>query len=279
MPESFIEQLILSKIEELETKEEEHRYNINEVQDTTSLVTLTPWLRRTKWPERFKGKDMKTLHDLTKRPKAEEAAEVHIWNAVDRVLRKCWSGLEDCLERGWELIPFWLISAVQDKKDMRPFSRYIVPYTLRRYINYWQSYILFCIRMKDSLEYTIQQRRLIQRVYELMESSPLNDEELLDDLLLELSISLICHSDYAHAYSSLIYFTGVMGYNVDYKQWRQPHDYTTILAGLQFCIRVIMLEAALPSNERDNFNELSEVTPVEQFCKVREKWLVDSEGK
>jgi hypothetical protein len=105
------------------------------------------------------------------------------------------------------------------------------------------------------------------------------DKEELYDLILSLSVALICHSDYARERSSLIYYSGVRGYNVEYKQWRQPQDYTTILAGVQFCIRIIMLERALPRVERDAFDENSVMNPVEQFCLVRNKWLIDGESK
>ena len=39
----------------------------------------------------------------------------------------------------------------------------------------------------------------------------------LDKTLFNLSVSFICHSDYAKASSSLIYYSGIHGYNVDYK--------------------------------------------------------------
>ena len=39
-----------------------------------------------------------------------------------------------------------------------------------------------------------------------------------------------------------------------------------------------MLQSALPIAERDLFDENSEVTPIEVFCKVRNKWLIDGEG-
>lgn len=243
-----------------------------------SLVTLTPWLRHTKWHERFKGKDMKVLHGLTDPPKLDQEKEIMLWKSVDRVIRKCWNGFHDCSKRGWGMIPFWLASAIRDKEDSRPFRTYIASYTLHRYIGYWQRYILFCIRATELLEFTAKQIELIQTVCLWMKEGSATDENAIDDSILQLSIELIKHSDYAHQRSSLIYFTGVLGYNTDYKQWRQPQDYTTILAGLQFCIRIIMLEAALPISRRHEFTEHTLVTPVKQFCKVRNQWLIDGEG-
>jgi hypothetical protein len=269
---------MIEYINEAEERDQEHRHKNNEVQDNTSLVTLTPWLRRTRWHERYNGKDMKLLYELTSSPKCDDPSEMVLWDSVDRMVRKCWSGFHDCSTRGWELIPFWLVSAVRGKEDTKPFRTYIAPYTLCRYIGYWQRYILFCLRSIDELAFTTRQMQLMKEIQELIEHNSYNSENELDDVLLELSASLICHSDYSHVQSSLIYFSGVMGYNVDYKQWRGPHDYTTILAGLQFCIRIIMLEHTLPTGERERFNEVSSMNPVEEFCKMRERWLVDGEG-
>ena len=270
-PIDFSEQLILGCVNDADAKDQEHRHRINEIEDNTSLVTLTPWLRRTKWHERYKGKDMRVLYEWTVSPKPDENDEIFIWKSVDKMFH-------DCSARGWELIPFWLASAVRSKEDTRPFRSYIAPYTLRRYISYWQRYILFCFHTIDVLEFTAQQLQLMKRIQRSIENNSYDNERELDNALLELCTSLICHSDYSHVQSSLIYFCGIMGYNVDYKQWRQPQDCTTILAGLQFCIRIIMLETALPSQYRDEFSEDSIINPVEQFCNIREKWLIDGEG-
>jgi hypothetical protein len=104
------------------------------------------------------------------------------------------------------------------------------------------------------------------------------DEAALERPLLDLFTELISHSDYAKERSSLVYFTGVMGYNVEWKQWRQPHDYTTILAGLQFVLRIVMLESVLPVDVRDSIDEFSERNPVQIFCEMRNRWLIDGEG-
>jgi len=104
------------------------------------------------------------------------------------------------------------------------------------------------------------------------------EDEAIDQKVLELSVLLIQHSDYTRQRSSLIYFCGVLGFNVEWKQWRQPQDYTTILAGIQWCVRVIMLEASLPGEQRDEYTEESPINPVEAFRAVRDKWLVDGEG-
>ena len=53
-------------------------------------------------------------------------------------------------------------------------------------------------------------------------------------------------------------------------------EYTSILAGFQFCIRVIMLEHALPSEKRDNMSEQG-INPMPLFRTMRNQWLVEGE--
>ena len=268
-----------SYIEDAEESDRAHRWTLNQVKDDTSLVTKTPWLRHTQWEERFKGRDMKVLHDLTKIPDVRDDDARFVWDCIGAVLDNCWEGCLDIFNRGWLMLPFWLASAVRDKEDTHPFRQYIAPYTLKRYFGYWQSYILFCIRASELeeqvVEFTRKQRECLDRVIGIMVSQDLTG---LQGSLLELSVELICHSDYLLQRSSLVYFTGVMGYNPDWMQWRPAHDYTTILAGLQFVIRIVLLEHALPTDARREFTEESPRNPVEVFCSMRNKWLIDGEG-
>ncbi len=49
----------------------------------------------------------------------------------------------------------------------------------------------------------------------------------------------------------------------------------TILAGIQFCIRILMLEHTLPMATRDELTEDSILTLIDKFCEIRNKWLID----
>ena len=129
-PENFSEQLLLGLVDGAELRDQEYRRVINEVQDVKSLVTKTPWLRYVKWEEIFLGRDMKELHALTDLPKAEDDAGILIINGVNKLLRECWDGYHDCLERGWQLLPFWMASVQRDKEETKPFRPYIAPNTM-----------------------------------------------------------------------------------------------------------------------------------------------------
>ena len=129
----------------------------------------------------------------------------------------------------------------------------------------------------ERLEFTRVQIQNLIMVQNILNDYTEDEAQELEQTLFKLSVSLICHSDYAKAPSSLIYYTGVRGYNIDYKQWRQPQDYTTILAGIQFCMRIIMLEHSLPTGTRNEYTEDSVITPVMKFRQIQH-WLIDGGG-
>lgn len=277
-------QLIQQVVDTTEQKHEAAIRRANLVQASTSLVTKTPWLRHTNWEETFLGYDMAELNMLAKRPLPQDGHEHSIWVAIAKMLKRCWDGFHDIRARGWNMIPFWLASVDRLKENSKPFRKDFPQYTLDRYFGYWQQYIMFCLRISqlnptlDIIQFTARQQECLRTVLEWMEVGTAEEIEEVYDALLELSVALIMHSDYCKARSSLIRFTGVLGYSMEYKQWRKPQDYTTQLAGLQFCIRIIMLHSALPPAGRDTFYENSTVTPVDIFCNIRKQWLIDGEG-
>ena len=87
-------------------------------------------------------------------------------------------------------------------------------------------------------------------------------------------MSFIKHSDFDLCKSSLIYFSGILGFNIPLHKWMEPSSYTQILAGLQFCIRVILLEYSIPVDQRDNYRNVKP-TPLERFRQVHDPYLVE----
>src|SRR3979490_1796068 len=207
---NFTEQLLQSMLDEAKHRDDEYQQTINKVLDNTYLVTKTPWLRYNKWEQRFANEDMKELHAFTDLPNAADKIATIIANMVDTIAHKCWDGYHDCLNREWDLLPFWMGSVARDKESTKPFRSYIAPYTLTRYIGYWQSYILLCYRMyeqKDSrLKFTIAQNALLSDLQALMNNYTEDRADELHELLFDLSVALIKHSDYAEASSSLTYY-------------------------------------------------------------------------
>ena len=75
---------------------------------------------------------------------------------------------------------------------------------------------------EESVQFTVKQRECLLELnaslYEINETDEMNDDFKIEKKILELSILLIQHSDYAKERSSLVYFMGVLGYNVEWKQ-------------------------------------------------------------
>jgi hypothetical protein len=70
------------------------------------------------------------------------------------------------------------------------------------------------------------------------------------------------------------FYCGVLGYKVQTGTWSSALEYTPTLSAIQFCMRVLVFESTLPMNERDQFNNESESTPLQRFLPIRDRWLV-----
>ena len=63
-----LENLITAAVNSATELDEDRKRSLNIIKDSTSLVTKSPWLRRTRWEEMFTGKDMKVLNQLALSP-------------------------------------------------------------------------------------------------------------------------------------------------------------------------------------------------------------------
>jgi hypothetical protein len=207
--------LLSGLLESGDERDQEYQQSLNLVQDSSNIVTLTPWLQRTKWTKQFVGKDMEKLFALTKKPVREEGHLYDLWGRVDSVLRRCFKSVLDLDERGWDLIPFWLASAAPNEESSKPFRMFFSKETLVNYISFWQRYICFCLRAITSeghgAEFTEDETELLWKLHNVIffEQCTPEEEEIA---IMELSTCLIQHSDYASVRSSLIYFTGIIGF-------------------------------------------------------------------
>ena len=222
-PQTHIQTLIDGLIKDAADYDQEHERMMDQVQES-SIVTLTPWLRRTGWTRTFRGKDMKKLTELMEKPAVGEPQLLMIWESVERVIKKSYEGVKDCWDRNWILIPFWLVSGQKNEESTKPFRTYYSESTVTRYTSYWQQFITFCIRVslldleEFGVQFTSSQMDSIRDLRSMVELENPTDEEL-DRAVLALSVMLIKHADYLKEKSALIYFTGVLGYNTESKQW------------------------------------------------------------
>ena len=196
-----LDNLINGIINEASQQDEQYQKTLNIIRDSKSLVTKTPWLRRTKWEQMFSGQDMCVLNQLTHPPDINDHNMQSIWTSVDRVLRACFAGVLDCHTRGWELVLFWLASVDRTKESTKPFRTHMKQDTMKKYVCYWQQYIIMCVRAitEDSncIQFTARQRLCVQQIISIVELDGRVGNEVIDDKVMELSVLLIQHSDYA----------------------------------------------------------------------------------
>lgn len=79
---TLIQNLITSLLNNAKTKDENHQRELNKVPENSELVTLTPWLRRTRWHERFAGRNMEQLIKLTEKPDLNDHMMFGLWRNV-----------------------------------------------------------------------------------------------------------------------------------------------------------------------------------------------------
>jgi hypothetical protein len=79
-----------------------------------------------------------------------------------------------------------------------------------------------------------------------------SDQENLQEALFNLSVSLI--SDAIHLGNNLL-FINILGWNSKKNRWHLPGDYTSSLAALIYCIRLIMIEHSVRTLHRSSWLE------------------------
>src|SRR5436305_15140658 len=86
---TLIQNLITSLLDSAKVDDEDHQRKLNNVPQNSELITLTPWLRRTRWHKIFAGRDMKRLVKLMKKPDVNDHAMFDLWSNMVLVLKSC----------------------------------------------------------------------------------------------------------------------------------------------------------------------------------------------
>jgi hypothetical protein len=91
------------------------------------------------------------------------------------------------------------------------------------------------------------------------------------------SVLFIKHQCFVKQQSVLLYFVGVIGYHLGWKRWKGPDMYTPILAGIQWVMRILVLESVILKDQRDNWFEVHDDDPLQCFNLSHHKYLVEGE--
>jgi len=250
-----------------------------------TLSVRTPWLNRTKWQDRFAGKDMTALVKLGEKPDPSEAWMLDVWRDAGSLMRTCNDGLKDISSRDWERILHWLASANRESPRKVPMNIHLQLKTVDQYGSYWQRFVCFCLRLLDEnvkdiagFKFTGEQKDVLEELRALYILGRQDENRGLKwKQLLRTSIRFIRQTVWEVGAPALVCFSGILGYKKDTGRWRDPEDYTNIVAGILWCMRVLVLEYTLPMSSRDGLGEDEERSPLERVKSVRDKFLVEDE--
>jgi hypothetical protein len=119
------------------------------------------------------------------------------------------------------------------------------------------------------------QKQLAEEMWQLLVIGGTREGEELEeqiDLMIELLGSFIFQTVGDEPFTSpLIHFLAVLGIDEEMDRLRKAEDYSFILAGVVYCVRVLALEMLLPSLGRKEQGEVDR----ERFLHMRRKFLTD----
>lgn len=114
------------------------------------------------------------------------------------------------------------------------------------------------------------QLALAERLQNSIEWKESEDTQL--DLLLDLSKAFIFQHIYTDPFESgLIHFLSVLGIDEEMGRLRTANDYSYMLAGMVYDVRMFAVESLLPSSERDTQGKLE----IDHFLEQRKEYLAD----
>ncbi|TLD04190.1 hypothetical protein E2P81_ATG10544, partial [Venturia nashicola] len=114
------------------------------------------------------------------------------------------------------------------------------------------------------------QKDLLRRVRESIENGW--DEKSQLDALLKFYESLIFQHVRGDTFkSAILHFLAVLGIDEETRRLRQANDFSYMLAGVIYCIRVIAVEVILPSEEREDQDDEDD----KRFRQTRDRFLAD----
>ena len=276
IPTDDVDLMIEALLDEQARKEREEDKERGMVEEDQLKSDNTPWLRRNGWPRKLAGKNILTIAGFSHKATKDEGTLREVCKSIDRVLGRCKKSMADCREDGWDLLLSWLNSSKKDDYSPEPFSTYYEKSTHNTYVDHWKRFYCYCLRIIDQedqhgAEFTHRQLQGLQELRAAVELDG-EDEEAIDARVLDLSASFIKHSDYDGKRSILLHFAAVMGVDATKNTYKLPNQYGSIVAGLIYCVRLLLFEHTLPAASRKELTD-----PLWELQRVRKKWLVDGE--
>lgn len=120
------------------------------------------------------------------------------------------------------------------------------------------------------------QRDLIEKLYIYVTdktASGLTEEEglaLMLDILHHFIFFKVGHDQFR---SGLVHFVAVLGIDDENRRLKRASDYSYVLAGVVYCVRILAAEKLMPRVDR--YNDERQVEIRDTFLQMRAQYLVD----
>ncbi len=220
------------------------------------VYELDSWLNFTKWHAVLSGSkyDMIRTYKFLQYRRPEETKLrrlLRAWNLINARALDTLEGVDhkDALK--------WWVSPKNEVASQHPFELPQNSKTIDKYSRMWEQFICYMVRTvpadpdegtETGVVYTKEQRQAIEDIQDSLDDDG-TDEGLpaLANGLMQLCHLVVTQSATKLYDSPLMHYLAVRGIDKKAEGFRGPMDYTDILAGVLWMLRLLALELAIPS--------------------------------
>ena len=148
-----------------------------------------------------------------------------------------------------------IFRSVNEELCSKPL-RIIHPNSEAKYFTTWLKFILYMLRnaaepQRTRLKLTDAQQNIIMQIQVvLQEQQPINLQESLQQLILNLSLAVIKQEISGDAFDSLlVHWLGIIDFDPTQQIWRTPAAHRPSLSQVVYCMRILGLHDALGDGE------------------------------
>lgn len=219
---------------------------------------LDSWLNFTKWHvvlSRSKHNILQT-YEFLRYPESKDTKLHRLLHAWDVVRARALDTLENVDHK--DALKWW-VSPKNEVASQNPFELPQSARTLDQYSQMWEQFLCYMVRTvpadankttETGIVYTREQREAIEDIQDSLEDD--NGEVGLDVLANEVMklCCLVIMQDLSATKlydSPLMHYLAVCGIDQKAEGFRGPMEYTSILAGVLWIVRLLALEMVIPS--------------------------------
>lgn len=279
----------------LQTHEEEQEV----IAEDVAKQDKTLWWKKTSWQEHLAKSNLRHLSAATRLPSKDDGELAKLADLTQELIEKCVRGLtslDNELRR-------WLRSAQASEPDLRPMARLQNAESQARYASYLTRFLTYSMRVLQSQEgrtvaaeeaeassneaegsaLLVDTMKDARRLYPWHGEQRRHATALLDALAGESKDtqleamqrflqSVLRQTVRGRKFESpMLHFLAVFSIDEESGRLREANDFSYMLAGIVYCVRVLMVEDILPAASRD----VQSAEDDAAFLKLRRKHLAD----